>query len=79
MRFGAFTPQGWRLDLVGLETKEHWPTILSVAKTIEEVGYESVWVYDHFHTVRETRDPDAEGRPGVGTTIDSGKSLYGVA
>ena len=51
MRFGAFTPQGWRLDLVGIETAEQWPTILSVAKTIESAGYESVWVYDHFHTV----------------------------
>jgi F420-dependent oxidoreductase-like protein len=51
MRFGAFTPQGWRLDLAGIETAEQWPTILSVAKTIEAAGYESVWVYDHFHTV----------------------------
>lgn len=51
MRFGAFTPQGWRLDLVGIDTSEQWPTILSVAKTIEAAGYESVWVYDHFHTV----------------------------
>ncbi len=51
MRFGAFTPQGWRLDLVGIETSQQWPTILSVAKTIEASGYESVWVYDHFHTV----------------------------
>jgi F420-dependent oxidoreductase-like protein len=51
MRFGAFTPQGWRLDLVGIETSDQWPTILSVAKTIESAGYESVWVYDHFHTV----------------------------
>jgi F420-dependent oxidoreductase-like protein len=51
MRFGAFTPQGWRLDLVGIETAQQWPTILSVAKTIEAAGYESVWVYDHFHTV----------------------------
>lgn len=51
MRFGAFTPQGWRLDLVGIETAGQWPAILSVAKTIESAGYESVWVYDHFHTV----------------------------
>ena len=51
MRFGAFTPQGWRLDLVGIETADQWPTILSVAKTIESAGYESVWVYDHFHTM----------------------------
>lgn len=50
MRFGAFTPQGWRLDLVGVEPEKQWETTLSVARTIEAAGYESVWVYDHFHT-----------------------------
>ncbi len=50
MRFGAFVPQGWRLDLVGITTEDHWPTMLGVANSIEEAGYESLWVYDHFHT-----------------------------
>ena len=53
MRFGAFVPQGWRLDLVGLETSQHWDTMTSVARTLESTGYESLWVYDHFHTVPE--------------------------
>ena len=51
MRYGAFIPQGWRLDLVGIDRAEQWPTMLGVAKTIESLGYESAWVYDHFHTV----------------------------
>ncbi len=51
MRFGAFVPQGWRLDLVGIDEKDHWATMLGVAKAVEEAGYESLWVYDHFHTV----------------------------
>ena len=51
MRFGAFVPQGWRLDLAGVPRNEHWPVMLGVAKTIESAGYESLWVYDHFHTV----------------------------
>ena len=51
MRFGCFIPQGWRLDLVGIDQRDHWPTIRSVAATIETAGYESLWVYDHFHTV----------------------------
>ena len=50
MRFGCFVPQGWRLDLVGIETEAHWPAMLSVASGIEAAGYESLWVYDHFHT-----------------------------
>lgn len=51
MRFGAFVPQGWRLDLVGIPQADHWDTMASVARTIEAAGYESLWVYDHFHTV----------------------------
>ncbi len=51
MRFGVFVPQGWRLDLVGIEPAHHWETIRNVAATVEAAGYESLWVYDHFHTV----------------------------
>jgi len=51
MRFGVFTPQGWRLDLVGIDTVQQWPTIAAVAQTAERVGFDSIWVYDHFHTV----------------------------
>jgi len=51
MRYGAFIPQGWRLDLVGIDRSDKWPTMLGVAKTIESLGYESAWVFDHFHTV----------------------------
>lgn len=51
MRFGAFVPQGWRLDLVDIDRTEHWNTMMSVASTIESAGFESLWVYDHFHTV----------------------------
>ena len=51
MQFGAFVPQGWRLDLVGIDVGDHWDTIVGVAKAIESSGYESLWVYDHFHTV----------------------------
>ena len=46
-----FVPQGWRLDLAGLDQNSHWPTMLEVALAAETAGFESVWVYDHFHTV----------------------------
>jgi F420-dependent oxidoreductase-like protein len=51
MEFGAFVPQGWRLDLVGIPVDEQWNTMLAVAHTIESSGYESLWLFDHFHTV----------------------------
>ena len=46
-------PQGWRLDLAGIDRSEHWETMTGVARRIEQSGFESLWVYDHFHTVPE--------------------------
>jgi F420-dependent oxidoreductase-like protein len=51
MRFGIFVPQGWRLDLTGIEPAQHWPTMLRLARRAEAGPWESIWVYDHFHTV----------------------------
>jgi F420-dependent oxidoreductase-like protein len=51
MRFGLFVPQGWRLDLVGIDAAKQWSAMLGVAQLAEATGFESVWVYDHFHTV----------------------------
>ncbi len=51
MRFGLFVPQGWRLDLVGVDVADQWQAMLGVARVAEGGPWESVWVYDHFHTV----------------------------
>jgi F420-dependent oxidoreductase-like protein len=51
MRFGVFVPQGWRLDLAGIPVEQHWPTMLDIARRAEAGPWESIWVYDHFHTV----------------------------
>jgi F420-dependent oxidoreductase-like protein len=51
MRFGLFVPQGWRLDLAGIEPADHWSTMLDIAKIADRGPFESIWVYDHFHTV----------------------------
>jgi len=53
MQFGAFVPQGWRITLSGIPIDQHWPTMLGVAKDIERLGFDSLWVYDHFHTIPE--------------------------
>ncbi len=61
MRFGAFVPQGWRLDLAGIPVQDHWAAMTSVAQTIERSGFESLWVFDHFHTVPvPTQEPTYE-------------------
>jgi F420-dependent oxidoreductase-like protein len=51
MRFGVFVPQGWRLDLAGIDPADHWRTMLEAARRAEAGPFESIWVYDHFHTV----------------------------
>jgi F420-dependent oxidoreductase-like protein len=51
MRFGLFVPQGWRLDLTGIDPANQWSTMLDVARAAEAGPFESIWVYDHFHTV----------------------------
>ncbi|MPZ51775.1 MAG: TIGR03560 family F420-dependent LLM class oxidoreductase, partial [Acidimicrobiia bacterium] len=51
MKFGAFIPQGWVLDLVGIPPEDHWEKMVGVAKTLESTGFESGWVVDHFHTL----------------------------
>ncbi|MGA7271744.1 MAG: LLM class F420-dependent oxidoreductase [Acidimicrobiia bacterium] len=50
MRFGTFVPQGWKSDQRGVPVEEQWQRIVSHARLIEEVGFDSIWVYDHFHT-----------------------------
>ncbi|GAB3126989.1 LLM class F420-dependent oxidoreductase [Glaciibacter psychrotolerans] len=51
MRFGLFVPQGWRHDLVGIDPAEQWAAMSSLAAHADAGAWESIWVYDHFHTV----------------------------
>ena len=51
MRFGTFIPQGWRLDLVGIDPAEQWASMNALAQHADAGPWESLWVYDHFHTV----------------------------
>lgn len=48
--FGVFMPQGWKSDLASAgDPAEQWQTAVSVARRAEELGFDSLWVYDHFH------------------------------
>jgi F420-dependent oxidoreductase-like protein len=50
--FGAFVPQGWKTELVGIEgAGAKWAKAVEVAEVAERLGYDSLWVYDHFHNV----------------------------
>ena len=61
MKIGALVPQGWRMDLNGIKPEKQWDAILEASTKIEQLKFESVWVYDHFHTVPSpTQDPTFE-------------------
>lgn len=45
-----FLPQGWRFDLVGIDDAQQWPLMRDLARRADAGPWESVWVYDHFHT-----------------------------
>ncbi|GAB4575800.1 MAG: LLM class F420-dependent oxidoreductase [Anaerolineae bacterium] len=52
MKFGVFVPQGWRMDLVAIDDPvDQAEAMVNVARVAEGAGYDSAWVYDHFHTV----------------------------
>ena len=51
LRFGAFVPQGWKLELMGLDSAAAWATATDVARQAEAAGYDHLWVYDHVETV----------------------------
>jgi alkanesulfonate monooxygenase SsuD/methylene tetrahydromethanopterin reductase-like flavin-dependent oxidoreductase (luciferase family) len=52
LQFGLFVPQGWRMDLLGIaDPVEAYETMTRAAQEAEALGYHSVWLFDHFHTV----------------------------
>jgi F420-dependent oxidoreductase-like protein len=51
MRFGFFVPQGWRLDLVDIPPARHWEVMHGLAAYADRGAWDSIWVYDHLHTV----------------------------
>lgn len=50
--FGVFVPQGWKRELTAVgDAPAQWQAALDVAIRAEELGFDSLWVYDHFHNV----------------------------
>jgi F420-dependent oxidoreductase-like protein len=71
MKFGTFIPQGWRMDLVEIKDPvEKWEAMTRVGKAAEEAGFDSIWVYDHFHTVPT---------PEIETTFEAWTVTAGMA
>jgi F420-dependent oxidoreductase-like protein len=52
MKFGVFVPQGWKIDLAAIaDPVEQFEAMTNVARVAEKGPWDSIWVFDHFHTV----------------------------
>jgi F420-dependent oxidoreductase-like protein len=50
--FGIFAPQGWKMELASIDgASAKWQRTVEVATLADELGYDSLWLYDHFHNV----------------------------
>jgi F420-dependent oxidoreductase-like protein len=51
LRYGAFVPQGWKLEYTGWTAADAWARSVELAQLAERAGYDHLWVYDHVETV----------------------------
>ncbi|MEP7361023.1 MAG: TIGR03560 family F420-dependent LLM class oxidoreductase [Chloroflexota bacterium] len=70
MKIGVIVPQGWTGEYKGWNPVEAWQRTRAVAKQAESLGFESIWLFDHFHTVP---------RPTFEITFEAFTSLAALA
>jgi F420-dependent oxidoreductase-like protein len=51
MQVGLMACQGWKREYDGWEPAEAWARTIELAEQAEALGFESLWAFDHFHTV----------------------------
>jgi F420-dependent oxidoreductase-like protein len=56
MKIGAIVPQGWVGEYDGWEPLDAWRRTTEVARAADRLGFESIWMFDHFHTVPDPTD-----------------------
>jgi F420-dependent oxidoreductase-like protein len=70
MKIGVIVPQGWTGEYKGWDSTDAWARTRDVAGQAEALGFESIWVFDHFHTVP---------RPTFDITFESFTTLSALA
>jgi F420-dependent oxidoreductase-like protein len=70
MKIGVIVPQGWTGEYRGWKPVDAWARTRAVAKQSEALGFESIWLFDHFHTVP---------RPTLEITFEAFTSLAALA
>ncbi len=56
MKIGIIVPQGWIGEYDGWNPLDAWRRTADVATQADRLGFESIWMYDHFHTVPRPTD-----------------------
>jgi F420-dependent oxidoreductase-like protein len=56
VRIGAIVPQGWVGEYDGWDPLDAWRRTTEVARQAEQLGFESIWLFDHFHTIPRPTD-----------------------
>jgi F420-dependent oxidoreductase-like protein len=56
MKLGVIIPQGWTGDYDGWDPATAWVRSVTLARQADDLGFESIWVFDHFHTVPRPTD-----------------------
>jgi len=56
MKLGVIVPQGWVGEYDGWDPLDAWRRTVTVAQDAERLGAESIWLFDHFHTVPRPTD-----------------------
>jgi len=70
VNIGVIIPQGWTGEYKGWSARDAWARTRDVAWQAEALGFESIWLFDHFHTVP---------RPTVEITFEAFTTLAALA
>ena len=56
MKVGLIIPQGWKGEYDGWDPAAAWARSIELTRQAESLGFESLWVFDHFTTVPDPTD-----------------------
>jgi F420-dependent oxidoreductase-like protein len=56
VKLGVVVPQGWTGEYDGRDPADGWARTVKVAHQVERLGFESIWLFDHFHTTPKPTD-----------------------
>ncbi|MGZ9277319.1 MAG: TIGR03560 family F420-dependent LLM class oxidoreductase [Candidatus Limnocylindrales bacterium] len=56
MHIGVIVPQGWTGEYDGWKASDAWRRTIEVAGQADRLRFESIWLFDHFHTVPRPTD-----------------------